>query len=200
MVYDFIPIILILLSLVIIIVIIFRRLSDIKGLDVSSITEEREAQTKKRIITERLHRKTDEFKVKVSPWMKTVLKIIETIIKKMYFKIIELEQSYKEKEFQLKEGRKSKEEKINDYLEEATKLYKDKSLIEAEKKYLEIIGLDNQKLEAYQGLGEVYLEKKDNEQAIETFLYIVKSLKKNKSIANGQKHLLAVSNFDLALI
>lgn len=200
MVFDFIPIILIIFSLAIIIVIIIRRLPDLKSLDISSIIEERESEVKKRIVAERLARKTDELRAKISPLTKRFLKILETIIKKAYFKILELEQSYKDKEPELKKELASIKDKETDLLAVGQKYQKAKNFVEAEKIYLELISLNKKNLHAYQGLGEVYLEKKDYDQAIETFVYLTKNLKAKKELSNGDKHLLAVSFFDLAQI
>ncbi|MBU1164830.1 tetratricopeptide repeat protein [Patescibacteria group bacterium] len=199
MVYNFVPIAFIIISLAVIIFIIFKRLPELKSLDTSSIIEERESQIKKRIISERFIRKTDEVKTKVSPWVKKGLKISSNFLKKIYFKVIELEHKYREKDDEKKSPAEKKEE-IDTLATKAADSIKTKDFIEAEKKFLNIISKDNKNLEAYQGLGEVYLEKKDYDQAIETFLFIIKTLKVNKELQNGQKHLMALSNFDLAQI
>jgi len=200
MVYDFVPIIFIILSLAVIIIVVMRRLPDLKSLDASSITEEREAEVKKRIFTERLARKTDELKAKISPWSKKILKILEAGIKKIYFKVIELEQKYKDREPKNQKDLEVRKDKKEVLFDQAEQLLKEKKFVEAEKIYLEIISLDNKNIAAYQGLGEIYLEKKDNNEALETFIFITKSLKTKKNLTNGERHLLALSYFDLARI
>ena len=59
-------------------------------------------------------------------------------------------------------------------LEEAKSLLTDNNLAEAEKKFIEAISLNPQNVKAYKGLGKIYLELKQYEQAKEVFEHILK--------------------------
>jgi len=198
MAYDIIPIILIILSLAVIIVIILRRLPDLKVIDTSTIAEVRENQAKKKILLERLSRKTGELKLKFLPVLRKSLKSSDAFIKKMYGKILEMEKSYEKKE-QTGQTVAVSESTVK-LFEQAQNHLKNNDLDEAEKIYLEIIGRDSKNLSAYRGLGDIYIRKKDYGQAAETFRFLNSYLENFESLDEEKKQLRSASLFNLAEI
>ena len=71
---------------------------------------------------------------------------------------------------------------IDQLVDEAQKLMDEEVWDLAEKKLIQVIGLDSRNSEAYELLGRVYLAMKDNESAKETFTFLNKLNKKDASV------------------
>ncbi|MDD4271549.1 MAG: tetratricopeptide repeat protein [Patescibacteria group bacterium] len=165
--YNIIPLLLILISLSIIIVIVSRKFSVLAALDVESIPAEKEAKFKERIISNRLKRNTIKYWSKLSRILTPLGQSIGGYLKEKLHKLYEAKNVYQEKHF-------DSPEMIDQLFSQAEELKKRDDLDSAEKKYIEIIGLDSKNIKAFKELGRIYFEKKQFEEARQTFEHILK--------------------------
>jgi len=166
--YNIIPLLLILISLSIIIVIISRKFSVLAALDVDSIPAEKEAKFKERIISNRLKRNIIKYWAKTSRALIPLGHSINDYIKLRLHKLYQIKDVYRSSD-KIQGG-----ETIDQLFSQAEESKKHNDLDSAEKKYIEIIGLDSRNLKAFKELGRVYFEKKEFEEAKQTFEHILK--------------------------
>lgn len=191
--YNLIPIILILISLSVIIAIAVRKFSALASLDVENIPAEKESMVKERIISTR-------FKRNIIKWSSKILTVLRftsekggVLFKLIFNKLIELKNRYaKEEVLEIED----KEEKIAKLHKESQELIKEEYYQEAEKKLIEIIGLDSKNSASFKSLGELYYQIKKHEEALETFKHVLKLIQEDKAADPGQE---AEIYFNLAL-
>ncbi|MDP2736776.1 MAG: tetratricopeptide repeat protein [bacterium] len=166
--YNIIPLLLILISLSVIIVIVSRKFSVLAALDVNSIPAEKEAKFKERIISNRLKRNIIKYWSKASRILAPLAQLAGGYIKARLNKLYQAKNVYQSSE------KVDGSETIDQLFSQAEELKKHGDLDEAEKKYIEIIGLDSKNLKAFKELGQIYFEKKEFEEAKQTFEHILK--------------------------
>jgi tetratricopeptide (TPR) repeat protein len=166
--YNIIPLLLILISLSVIIVIVSRKFSVLAALDVESIPAEKEAKFKERIISNRLKRSIIKYWSGLTRILMPLGKLISDYFKTKLQKLHQVKNVYQVNE------RVDSPETIDQLFSQAEELRKRDDLGSAEKKYIEIIGLDSKNLRAFKELGRVYFEKKEFEEAKQTFEHILK--------------------------
>jgi len=185
--YNIIPLAVILASLAVIIIIVVKKFPILANLDVENIPKEKEARFKEQILSGRLKReifsRASKIKKIVSPALEEVGKFFQWAHDKLY----ELKEAYGRQEAL---PRQEAEKAVDKLLAEANELAKNEELDAAEKKLIEIINLDSKNAEAFKKLGELYFERKNFEEAKQTFEYAAK-LEKG---SNGEVY------FDLALV
>lgn len=198
MIYNILPIIIIAVCLAIIISIIIKKFPELKALNVDSIPEERDAKVKEKIISNRVNRKTQAFFNKAAAFFFPIIGKIKENFRRLFQKVSELEKQYEKKESIFTEDdKKTIDLRVKELLA-AAETFKEKSqLLDAEKKYIEIITLDSKNLDAYEGLAKIYLQKKEFDQAKETYIFLIKAAEKTKNFSPIK---LAVFYFDLAEI
>ena len=203
--YNIIALIAILLSLAIILAIIYRKLPLLASFDVNSIPEEKAAETKTKIMEQRLARKFKFFYSKIIPFFNTIGNLFQRKIKVFSEKISAWEEKYKTKPQKealvTKEEFETFEKKIGAGLKESQELVNRESYEEAEKKYLEILSSDPKNIEAYRGLGNIYFLQTQYEEAKQTFIHILK-LNKADSFANFElaEVFARMENYDEAIM
>lgn len=174
MVFNIIPIVLIILSIVVILVIIIRRFPDLALIDVETIPEEREKKVKERIVKERFVRK---FFVIWRPFIKICRLFFDMVRKKFrlfHKKVKEKERSYKKpKTIKSVKERIVFDDKIQKIFQYIDTLLKEDNFKEAEKQYIKILEMDSKNIVAYKGLVNVYIKLKDIEHAKETLEYLL---------------------------
>ncbi|MCX6743399.1 MAG: tetratricopeptide repeat protein [Candidatus Parcubacteria bacterium] len=184
--YNIIALIVILVCLALIVVIVYKKLPLLANFDVGSIPEEKAAQTKTKIMEERMTRKAKVIYAKITPFFKIIFNFSQRKFKVLAEKIKAWEEKYKTKTpkevLVTKEEFVTFEKKIDNLLKEAQDLINRESYEEAEKKYIEIISLEPKNVEAYRGLGNIYFSQKQYEEAKQTFSHILK-LNKTDSFA-----------------
>ncbi|MEK7202828.1 MAG: tetratricopeptide repeat protein [Patescibacteria group bacterium] len=171
--YNIIPLILILISLIVIIIIVYKKFSILATLDVENIPAEKEAKFKEQIIGAKLKRN-------VIKWWSRFIRIIGPIaissrdlFNWLYKKLQSIKDSYQKPPMampNLDDARVM----IDRLFNEAGDLKKQDGLAEAEKKYIEIIGLDSKNIRAFKELGRLYFEQKNLEEAKQTFEHVLK--------------------------
>lgn len=170
-----IPIILIIGSLVCMGIIVVRKFPQLSILEVGTVKSEREAKIKRDILIKRLKRLRAERVIKliqsVTPLLGPFGKRIKKWFLSFYQKILDVEKRHRK----LKSVETDETPlKLESLLEEADELVKKDNLKEAEKKYLEVIALDYKNTSSYEGLGEIYLKRREYKEAKETFEFVLK--------------------------
>lgn len=192
--YDILPLILILISLSIIIIIVVRKFSALANLNVNEIQAEKEARFKERIISNRLKRNFVKWNAKLIKSVQPMGNALSRFFKMIAKKINDLKEDVEnDRHIDLSEEElKRKAEKI---FIDAAEFEKKGELSEAEKKYIEIIGLDSKNIKAFENLANIYFERKEFNEAKQTYGHILK-LTENSDNQSGNSRIY----FELALV
>lgn len=185
--YDLIPLIIILASFLIILIILIRKFPVLAVIDTQNLPEEKQAQIKHKILEERVLRDTKKFLDKGQELLLPIWKVTQKAFRIGYHKVLEIERKYRhqQKVAATPEQRLEVDHKVRALLNEIEELKKDEeNKHKLEKKYIEIISLDNHRADAYIGLGMFYLEKGDYKKAEETLLFASKLASQNGEIYN----------------
>jgi len=183
-------------GLALILGLVFKKLPDLALMNVESIAEEKAGRVKNRIILDRLKSKV----LTLQRLVNLLLAQIRPRLNRWYQFILELERKSKAPNRPLKQIEIKSE--IDKLLEQANQLAQTEKINEAEEIYIQILELDAKKIEAYQGLAEIYRQRRDYKKARETCRYLIKLLvKKTKNQPlNGDRHRLAAYYADLGEI
>jgi len=194
--YDIIPIVLLLISFGVMAVIAVRKFPALASLDVANIPAEKEARFKERILSNRLKRNVLKSYAKVARVMRPIFGWLTDILRSMYVKLHDLKEKYRTEQPSTPEDA---EKRIAILFEESEELRRQEEYNAAEKKLIEIIGMDSKNIKAFKALGHLYVERKDLEEAKQTFEHILK-LKADDEEAYDDLALVAQAsgNLDLA--
>jgi tetratricopeptide (TPR) repeat protein len=201
--YDIIPLVLILVGLTTIIIIAVRKFSVLASLDIEAIKREREAKFKQQIISNRLKRVYSKYHDQALALLKPASVGVSGFFIGLHDRLIEYKLNYKKDK---KINLDSEETVISRLFLDIEDHLRDDMIDLAEKKYIEIIGLDSQNLKAFQGLGDLYFEKKQYNEAKQTYRHVIKLLESNiddydLNINDGLKNRqFSDIYFDLSLI
>lgn len=178
--------------------ILYRHWPEIRLLDPDSIKEEKERQKRNEIVQERFKR----FQTgKIAPFKFMYQRAIyssKTIFHGAYIKLVRLNRFYEQAKAPFAKVAPSQRERIKVLLNEARSLARDLKWAEAEKRYLEILLMDNRNAEAYKGIGMIYLKQRVLPQARETFEYLIKMKQADDSVYAGAAEIAEIEN-NLAL-
>lgn len=169
--YDLIPLVLILISLTVMAVIFVRKFPALANLDVENIPAEKEARFKQQIVSNRLKRSLMKWNSKAVRFIRPALGALGNFFKWSYAKLIELKESYKGEKLISPDDL---DKRIAQLLAGAEELERDDNLAAAEKKLIEVIGLDSKNIQAFKKLAHIYFDRKDYEEAKQTFEHILK--------------------------
>lgn len=181
MIVDLILVGIIIVSLAIILFIIFKKFPIISSINIAKIPKHKQRELKDSLLEERLKRKFIFFKERTSLKAKPYKDRLKKTLKKLHTKILELERQYQENVNKEKDPEEIKN-KIDLLFDEAEELVKNEKYNEAEKKFIEIIGLDNLNKDAYKSLAEVYLQLKEYGHAKEIYKFTLKIDSSDNSI------------------
>lgn len=170
-----IPLILIGLSVLVIFVLLIRAAPRVSMIDVETIPEERARKLKEQLILNRFSRlKTQKFGV-VSKTAQGAVKGASRVGRRAVQRLYRLEQQYKKLQKAAGDGQHAlDEETVRRLIAEAEDLIRADEFIPAEKKYIEIISHNPKQINAYEGLGNLYLKDRKYEQARETLSFALK--------------------------
>ena len=181
--FNIISLVIILVSLGIILAIVVKKLPLLASFDVSENPEEKAAETKDKIMEQRLKRKAKFFLNKFMPYGKLLKGGLKERAESLLDKFKGLEEKYKKKVKKdvlvTKEEHEDFEQSIDTLLKEADQLTDKEEYEEAEKKYIEILSMDAKNTEAYYGLGWLYFLQRSYEEAKQTYAHILKLDKDN---------------------
>jgi tetratricopeptide (TPR) repeat protein len=196
MLFWLIPLILIGLALVGIGVVIVRKIPALTVIDVSTIPEEKTRRVKERIILERFQRLQSERLGRVLKIVAAGGKALAGLGRRIVQRLYHLEQYYQK----LKQGsvpgvHAVNPETIKRLLDDAENFLRQEEYVQAEKRYIEVISHNPKHVEAYEGLGNLYLKVRNFEQARETLAFALRLDSENASIQMSMAELeLAVAN------
>lgn len=148
----------------------------LQSLDIESMPETRDAQTKNIILEERLKRKLWLVFESFWKYLRPVFAKIKNLIRNWYHTLLEKERHLREASEKIifqEKAQHEQQEVIKDKLEEVEKNGIDET--DTEQKYLEILSLDPKNNEAYEGLAELYYKQRDFLHAREVYEYIIKT-------------------------
>jgi len=166
------------LALLVILFILSKKFSRLKTIDVNTISEEKEAQVKERILLQRMKRHAQKGKKAFGSVVSPSGSKIKSLFGGIFRKVVELEKKYQRESKGDNVKDKNSEETVKYLIKEAEECQKKSKTADAEKKYIEAIGSDSKCLEAYDGLFDIYMSQKEFQQALQTQLYILKLHKK----------------------
>lgn len=194
---SWILVIIIIISLGIIIFIIIKKFSKLALIDVENALSQKQGEVKRKIIEERLKRNLSEITGKSYKYLKPLIIKLGEILKKFLNKIIELEEEYRLRVLNLRlKDKIFKDQRISHLLNEAENLKKEEKYELAEKKYIEIIKIDQFYLDAYKGLVDLYYQTKDYDHAKETLEYALK-IGTNDDFLYSQRAMISMARGDL---
>jgi tetratricopeptide (TPR) repeat protein len=160
-----------------------RKIPLLRAIDVETIAKERHARVKKDLIAQRLRRKILFGMSWMQDQTKPLLEQAQEGLKRLVEKVENMEREYRHRSHASRPLAKLEEDtRIPALLEEAATLRKAEEYEKAEQKYIEAISMAPQSIEAFQGLGELYLEQKEYEHAKESLQYALKLSPKNTAL------------------
>jgi hypothetical protein len=177
-----IPIVILIISFLGALYFLIKKIPKLRMIDIDSMPEERGRKVKERIILQRFERLKSK---KIGGAQKVITgagKEVSRRGRRVVQKLYRLEQYYQKLKKQTGEQSGLNQENIKKLLAEAQDLEKQGEYIPAEKKYIEIISHHPKCVEAYEGLGNMYLLDKKIEQARETLLFAAMLDEKDASV------------------
>ena len=155
-----------------------RRWTDLRLLDPLTIKEERHRLKREEMIRKRFERMRSERSQPLRRFSRSIARSFDSLYESLSQRLQAMEDAYGS-------GAKSPfstiapttQERIKALLLEARSFVRDIKWSEAEKRFLEVLALDPHNVEAYKGLGTIYLKQKIYQQARDTFMFIVKMKK-----------------------
>ncbi len=178
----------------VILFIVIRHFPELAILDAENIPEEKESLVKEKLIKQRIKRKfafLDNF-------FNKILVLFNKISDNFWNKLSDLEKKQKEKKEEKSLSEVSTEDKIKILFSQAEDFIKQENWIEAEKKLIELISLDDKNFLAFLELGEVYHSEQKWQEAKQTLLYANKLGELNTAKVSFSD--MANLNYSLALI
>lgn len=175
--YSILPFALIIISLAIIIIIIVRRYPQLTLLDVDSIPEVKIEKKKVELLKKRLAQESAEADAKRREMIKPVIQKLKQIQLAFRIYVGDVHQrllEYNKKKKEAKNLVAQNPASLNGLLQSAESALNQKNYDIAEAKFIEVIKIDPKNLEAYNGLGQVYMQKGELEEAKEAFEFILK--------------------------
>lgn len=173
---------------------ILRHFPALAVLDVENIPEEKEQQTKEKIIRQRMKRKISF----LENFFDNASKFFNKIFISLNEKLKKLQKEKKQKKAEVVLSEVSDIEKIKILFSQAEEFIKKENCDEAEKKLVEIISLDDKNFLAFLELGKVYYSEDKYQEAKQTLLYALKLSEISiEPISNNE---LTNLNYLLALI
>ncbi len=172
---SFIPYILIGLSVIVIAVVLYKKIPQLRVIDVETLPKEREKKLKEKIILQKFQRKSAQ---RLGTVTKTSGKAVKTVSKygrRAVQRLYALEQYYQKVRRTAEEGNHAYDaDMIKKLIDDAEALEKEEEFIPAEKIYIDIVSHNPKNVDAYEGLGHMYLKNDQLDQAKETFEFALK--------------------------
>ncbi len=166
-------------------VVIGRHWKEIRLLDPDSIKEEQVRQKREQLIRQRFDRLS---LAKIAP-AKAIVQHGVLLGKKAfhasYLKLIQIDRFYKQAKAPFALMAPSSKDRIRTLLDEARSLARDLKWADAERRFLEILTIDDRNLEAYKGLATIYVKQKLYTQAKETYAFLMKMKKADATCYEG---------------
>lgn len=174
MLWWLIPVIVIVLCFGVMVFLFWKKIPQIRKIDVESIPREQMRKMKEKLIMQRFNRIGSNKLGRVGKVAGVAVKGVSKVGRRAVQRLYSLEQYYQKVKQEADGESTSDPETVKRLLSEAGKLVREEEYILAEKKYIEVISHNPKNIEAYEGLGNVYLKNKSYDQARETFMFTMR--------------------------
>lgn len=172
-VYYIVPAVIGVASLGVIVVIYAKKISQLRSLDLEAMPAHRQRLKKNLLIQDRFSRKVSRSKAIAKGVVLPIFHAIERLFKNIYNRLLKLEESYKvAANVSVKSDDDTQQHSADSLIQQASSLFTENKLVEAEKQYIAAITLNSASIEAYRGLVKIYLAQKDLPHAIETLQFL----------------------------
>ncbi len=151
-----------------------RRWTDLRLLDPLTIKEEQYRAKRETMIRKRFERMRAERSQPFRRLGRAFTRQVGALYDGATHRLRAIESSYGSVKSPFSSLTPTTRERIKLLLTEARSLMRDVKWAEAEKRFLDVLALDPHHVEAYKGLGQIYLKQKLYPQAQETFSFILK--------------------------
>ncbi|MFA6429608.1 MAG: hypothetical protein WCV84_03895 [Patescibacteria group bacterium] len=151
-----------------------RHWKEICLLDPMSIKEEQQRQKREALIFSRFERMRSERAQPLLQFGRFIKRSTSNAYRGAYERVHKLETFYNTMKSPFAAMAPNTRDRIKELLAEGRALSRDLKWADAERRFLEILSLDQRHAEAYKGLGQIYLRQKLYPQAKETFEFLVK--------------------------
>lgn len=169
MILFIISLLIIIIGLIILGYVIFKKIPDLKNLNIESLSEEKQGLIRKKILEAKFLRLSSNLKTKINQVTSSRSGLLSSKIKQIKARVVELEKKYQENK-----DDSLKPKTIEELFKEAEKFIDEEQSAEAEKSLIEIIAKDNKNITAYEMLGDLYFSMKSYSQAEEIYKYLLK--------------------------
>lgn len=181
MIITLVSIIITIACLSVIMMIIKKRWNALGAIDLESLPSERDAKTKKKIVTDRLrrhyHQTKAQIKTKAAPFLMVAWDRLGNgclTVGRMIRDFVSTRMHPNQSEH---EEVPVSQSSIDKSLVTAQKLIDDDQFDAAEKRYIDIISKDAKNIEAYEGLSDIYIQKKEWASAQEVLEFLCAQLR-----------------------
>jgi len=154
--------------------IILKKLPLLANVNVDNIPAVKTQRQKDLILKQRLQRNTQVLGLRVFKLIKPLYEKVNSLFKEYYKKLKELEKDIRIKRQKKLTSAVDKSQAVNDLLTQAKQLINREEYKQAEDCLLDILALNNNSVEGYKLLAEVYRSRKEYKQAKETLEYLLK--------------------------
>ena len=180
--YNIAPLVIIAASLAVIIYIILKKLPALAAVDLQSLPSERQRLVKDKIIEQKLEQILKSWRSFGQKLLIPPLLVLKNFFTQLYQQILAWERKYQKKRLLTASHVLAGSNKIKALLQAAQEASRSSNFGEAEKLYIEVIKLNHKSVEAYRGLGQLYLQQEEYKQAKETYEFLVNLLPNNAEV------------------
>ena len=167
-----IPLFLLAIGVIAIVIILIRKMPQLRLINVDSIAKERTRKIKEQIILQKFQRASGDKLKGISALAVLIGRTTSRSGRRIVQRLYSLEQYYQKLKRSASEGQHAYDaDTIHRLVEEAETLRQKDELIPAEKIYIDIISHNPKSVDAYEGLGNLYLANGQFDQARETFQF-----------------------------
>jgi len=175
MLWPLISVLIIIFSLGVVVWVLFRKVAQVRMIDVASIPTERTKRLKEQIILQKFERVGAEKFGVVAKAARHGVTAASKVGRRAVQRLYAMEQYYQKLKHVPMEGPHAVDpETIKRLIAEAEDLVRHEEYIPAEKRYIEVISHNPKHVKAYEGLGNLYLANKQYVQARETLLFTLR--------------------------
>ncbi len=190
--------IIVILALIIAFIIVGRKFGFLANIDVDQVASERARVLKQQIIADRLLRRLSKWGFLIVRSIKPISRLLRNSFDWVYDRLNDWQRSQANREAVLNQ---EIDKRIETLLVEAEDLVKNERLDAAEKKYIEIIGLDPRSFTAFRDLGNVYYQKQSFDEAKQTLEHALQLRRRTTAAEPSEKDLeLSAAFFLLACV
>ncbi|MCX6715362.1 MAG: tetratricopeptide repeat protein [Candidatus Uhrbacteria bacterium] len=167
-----IPLVLIVVGIISVVSLLIRKMPQLRVINVDSIPKERTRKIKEQIILQKFQRASGDKMKGVTSLALMIGRTFSRTGRRIVQRLYTLEQYYQKLKRSASEGQHAYDaETIHRLIEEAETLRQKDELIPAEKMYIDIISHNPKSVDAYEGLGNLYLANNQFDQARETLQF-----------------------------